>query len=138
MSLALAPILAFRPGDRVTHSRGAGRGGVIEAPSHVITGCHCYVDPLQKSMRLLGRFPCVRVDEIFIDSRVLNPDATKFDIRLNGVPLDWDEKNQLAWRDGFRPETGREYALIHMMEFWKGRLPFVGHLIHWDFARRIG
>jgi hypothetical protein len=28
--------------------------------------CHCYVDPRQKSMRLLGRFPCVKVETIDI------------------------------------------------------------------------
>lgn len=98
--------------------------------------CHCYVDPRQKTMRLLGRWPCVKVDEIYINSRILSPTATHIDIRINGVPLHWDEKSQLAWRDGFR-DRGPDLALVRMMQFWEGRLPFVGHLIHWDFAHPI-
>jgi len=95
---------------------------------------HCYVDPRQKTMRLLGRWPCVKVDEIFIDSRRLSADATKIDIRINGIPLSWDEKNSLAWSDGFRDTAalGRDFALVRMMQYWKGRLPFVGNLIYWS------
>jgi hypothetical protein len=96
--------------------------------------CHCYVDPRQKSMRLLGRWPCVKVEEVYINSTIISPAATKIDIWVDAVPLSWDEKNELAWRDGFRDASGgREFALVRMMEFWKGRLPFVGHLIHWEY-----
>jgi hypothetical protein len=93
---------------------------------------HCYVDPRQTTMRLLGRWPVVKIDEIYINARVLSETATHIDIRINGIPLSWDEKNQLAWADGFRPALGRDYALVAMMQFWRGQLPFLGHIIHWS------
>jgi hypothetical protein len=40
------------------------------------------------------------------------------------VELDGDEVEQLAQRDGFASYHG-------MMQFWEGRLPFEGHIIHW-------
>src|ERR1035437_2657281 len=107
--------------------------GIRRTAPKVGETCHCYVDPRQKTMRLLGRWPIVKVDEIYINSRVLSEEATYIDIRINGIPLSWDEKNQLAWADGFRPELGRQYALAEMMRFWNGRMPFVGHIIHWRY-----
>jgi hypothetical protein len=29
--------------------------------------CHCYANPRQKSMRLLGRFECIRVEDLRIE-----------------------------------------------------------------------
>jgi len=98
--------------------------------------CHCFERPRQKTMRLLGRWPCVKVQDIFINSRVFCPEATYIDIRIDGVPLSFDEKNLLAFRDGFRTDGGR-FSLGEMMRYYKGRLPFSGKLIHWDFARQI-
>ena len=43
---------------------------------------------------------------------------------IDGESLSLDEREQLAVRDGFR-----DFA--HMMEFWQGRLPFKGQIIHW-------
>jgi uncharacterized protein YqfB (UPF0267 family) len=45
-------------------------------------------------------------------------------ITVDGEVLAADEMNQLAVRDGFTD-------LRHMMQFWDGRLPFEGHIIHW-------
>jgi len=47
-------------------------------------------------------------------------------ITIDGNDLSADEKDSLAFADGF--ETFAE-----MMQFWEGRLPFVGDIIHWKF-----
>jgi hypothetical protein len=90
--------------------------------------CHCYVDPRQKSMKLLGRWPCVRVEEV-----VITPEH----IEVAGIALSRDERNDLAWRDGFREPRGVDEPFDQMLEFWRGRLPFYGHLIHWDYTRSV-
>lgn len=45
-------------------------------------------------------------------------------VRVNHEILFSDECEQLAKRDGFS-------NFKEMMKFWKGRLPFFGHIIHW-------
>jgi hypothetical protein len=110
-----------------THTIRATR----KIPPRVGQMCHCYVDPRQKTMRLLGRWPCVKVEEIEIDA----PQEyhwTEVEVTIDGVRLDMDECNTLAWRDGFRTR-GREQAFAEMMDFWAGRLPFRGHVIHWKW-----
>jgi hypothetical protein len=92
--------------------------------------CHCYVDPRQKTMRLLGRWECLKVEEITIK---LNDWIERVDVCIEGIALSADECNSLAWRDGFRTR-GYEHAFEEMMEFWQGRLPFTGHVIHWRFT----
>ena len=61
--------------------------------------CDCYVDPRQKTMRLLGRWECVGVEEILIVG-----DGTERGTRVQvgGAWLTEDERNSLAWEDGFR------------------------------------
>jgi hypothetical protein len=88
---------------------------------------HLYTGLRQKETQLLLRAPCVRIEEIEITA----PDA----VLINGVELTQDEFNLLAWRDGFR-EGVPESAAERMKLFWSDRLPFVGHIIHWDYARR--
>ena len=90
--------------------------------------CHCYVDPRQKTMRLLGRWPCVKIERITIAS---NTPYSRYGIWINGNVLTEDERNLLAWRDGFRTCGHQEHAFEEMMEFWEGRLPFTGDIIHW-------
>jgi hypothetical protein len=31
----------------------------------------------------------------------------------------------------------KRYALVTMMEFWNGRLPFHGQIIHWDYDHPV-
>lgn len=96
--------------------------------------CHCYVDPRQKTMRLLGRWPCSKVEPILIYVR---GDGT-LGIWLNGdVELSYSEQSALAWRDGFR-SAGRRGALAEFTRFWiqvhkldQLSRGFEGHLIHW-------
>ncbi len=54
--------------------------------------CHCYADTRRASMRLLGRWPCVKVERILIDARFISIAATHIDIRINDIPLGWDER----------------------------------------------
>lgn len=80
---------------------------------------HCYTGLRQKGAKLLGRFKCVEVEPIEIDSDHF--------VYVDGVELDIGEREALARRDGFK-----DFA--DMMAFWNGRLPFQGHIIHWKKA----
>lgn len=85
--------------------------------------CDCYVDPRKKSMELLGRWPCVRVQEI----RILKRGAALL-IFIDGQgPLRRDEAELLARSDGFEDFAG-------FAAWWKGRLPLNGQIIHWNPA----
>lgn len=140
-----------------THTIRAER----KRPPRVGEMCHCYVDPRQKTMRLLGRFQCVKVEPIEIYER----GDGAFGVVISGQELSRDEKSALAWRDGFR-DAGRHGAFREMMSFWMrthsdGRpvtyarngdpqvadlprrpgcvLAFRGQIIHWRFdeAHRV-
>ena len=50
-----------------------------------------------------------------------------FLVNIEGVDLCQDECETLARADGFGNFT-------QMMEFWEGRLPFVGQIIHWKLT----
>lgn len=100
--------------------------------------CHCYADPRQKTMRLLGRFVCTRIERIDIyfgrqrELKGYAQSGIKF-IEIEGVALTDDEMNLLAFADGFRPVGD---SPIHQMSlFWArehGCLDgFKGHIIHW-------
>jgi hypothetical protein len=93
--------------------------------------CHCYMDPRRKTMRLLGRWPCVRIERILIDThRVLPSGNWKHHIWIEGTRLTNDECEVLARADGFP-------SFADMMEFWRGRLPFEGQIIHWDYGNPV-
>jgi hypothetical protein len=83
---------------------------------------HLYIGLRHKSVELLMRVPCVKVEEIFIK---LAPGGVPV-IYIDGQPLDGDECESLSIRDGFD-------SFADMMQFWEGRLPFRGHIIHWKF-----
>jgi hypothetical protein len=93
---------------------------------------HCYVDPRQKTMRLLGRFKCSRVEPI----EIVGGYGGIAQIIIAGESLDPPEMEALARRDGFR--TG---GLREMEAFWvktHGIAPsyvFHGNLIHWEFPK---
>jgi hypothetical protein len=93
----------------------------------------CFVNPRQKTMRLLGRFPVVKVEDISIRERKIGATLT---IEVAGSRLSEDEAGMLAWRDGFR-DNGIGGALDEMAEFWRGRLPFEGVIIHWEYAAEL-
>lgn len=91
--------------------------------------CHCYVDPRQKTMRLLGRFPCVCVEDIRIERGTFSNPLV---IVIGGIYLEAEEAELFLQRDGFR-DSSIGSAMLQANAFWDGCLPFEGHLIHWDF-----
>jgi hypothetical protein len=86
-------------------------------------------------MRLLGRWPCTKIDTITITIETIE-DIT---VEVAGVELDRDERNALAWRDGFR-SRGKDAAFAEMVAFWlkehgaRGRVEFRGHIYHWAWS----
>ena len=84
-----------------------------------------------KQCRLLFRAPCIKVEEFrMVRARVW----------IDGEELCRDEKDALAWRDGFRfKDTGRAGCFELMLAFWvktHGDIDFSGQIIHWDFDKR--
>jgi hypothetical protein len=107
----------------------------------------CYVDPRQKTMRLLGRFPCVKVEEIVIEWLAVKHGMTIL-ISIDGRELAGDEAESFAWRDGFRKSRPASWnrnsssSIGQMHDFWHqayghAAFPFFGHLIHWDYSRPV-
>lgn len=82
---------------------------------------HLYSGLRHHGAQLLMRVPCVKVEEIFIRGQESNCDAG---IEIDGVELSATEREALARRDGFE-------SFDAMLDFWEGRLPFKGHVIHW-------
>jgi hypothetical protein len=113
-----------REGSKTHTIRGERKDG--KAP-RVGETCHCYVDPRQKSMKLLGRWECVRAERIRMYEAV--GASYGVEVVIDGVVLDRPEKDALAHRDGFRKRGFQE-----MCKFWKGRLPFKGWVIHWKWT----
>lgn len=116
---------------------------------------HCYVNPRQKAMRLLGRWKCTAVSEIRIwcDSSLPSsplayptPGPFNYRVEIDGADLDFQERDLLAWRDGFRfgsPDSGEvsqspKECFRLMIDFWMkthgGQVPldFHGQIIYWD------
>ena len=85
---------------------------------------HLYTGLRQKGARLLGRFPCVRVQTVNVCSGRL-PDGPAVRVFIDSVCLSPDETEAFLKRDGF-PGGSKE-----AFEFWQERLPFSGQLIHW-------
>jgi len=98
---------------------------------------HLYTGLRQKGARLLMRVPCLRVEEIEIRREIALVDPPSGDawsvntVIVGGVRLSLDERESLARRDGFE-------NFAEMMKFWDGRLPFRGHIIHWQFPPSSG
>ena len=87
---------------------------------------HLYTGLRHKGAKLLMRVPCIAVEEIEIDAcgHECNCDPL---LVVDGVELDATERDALARRDGFGDFN-------EMLNFWAGRLPFKGHIIHWRKA----
>lgn len=97
-----------------THTIRAPRvDGLIDKPGNTM---HLYTGLRQKGARLLMRPICTKVEPIEITEHG--------NIVVDGIMLCADEVQLLARRDGFADHA-------EMMTFWKGRLPFKGHIIHW-------
>ena len=88
---------------------------------------HLYTGLRTKNAELLGRAICVRVEDIRIDQNC--------GVLVDGERLRLSERNALAFCDGFR-SRGVDHAFEEMMEFWNGRLPFSGDIIHRSKVRK--
>jgi hypothetical protein len=91
-----------------------------DKPGNIV---HLYTGLRTRRAKLLGRSICIKVEEIRISAAQ--------QVFIDGVELNLDEKNALAFCDGFR-SRGIEHAFEEMMGFWEGRLPFTGDIIHWS------
>jgi hypothetical protein len=87
---------------------------------------HLYTGLRHKGAQLLMRAPCLKVEEIEIDACGHECNCDPF-VSIDGVELSASERDALAKRDGF-PD-----GFNQMLEFWAGRLPFKGQIIHWKF-----
>lgn len=94
----------------------------------------CYGDSRQKTMHLLGRFPCTGVRKIVI--------TYSGDVSIDGLPLCDDEKDSLAWQDGFRHAKGWGHRACFelMLRYWrlnrmKGKRKWTGVIIHWKYEK---
>jgi len=108
--------------------------------------CNVYGDSRQKTMHLLGRWPCTRVEDIRIEAH-FGPwrIPLSVDIWIDGEQLSMSEVNRLCWVDGFRA-SDEENAWFDFAEYWgkssripktAGCLGFTGDLIHWDYAHPV-
>jgi hypothetical protein len=80
-----------------------------------------------KQCRKLIQSTITRVQDITIELVLAGPhERNHHRITVDGEVLAPDEMQALAVRDGFA-------SLAHMMQFWVGRLPFSGDIIHWKF-----
>lgn len=103
---------------------------------------HCYVDPRQATMRLLGRWPVVKVQHIVIEARIWRP-GEPLVIMIDSARLDDLDVELFLFRDGFRepdPASGiwKHPSTRQAFEFWQKQLaegPFEGDLIHWRFGQ---
>lgn len=107
--------------------------------------CHLYTGLRTKRAKLLGRFPCVKVENISIittaDRDLVEAFAVAMQVPkhmiagpmvfVDKVQLHFSECEALARKDGFD-------GFNEMMKFWsepKSRLPFHGHIIHWRWHK---
>jgi len=108
----VVPILAHKKKHTIRATR--------RHPDKVGNIAHLYTGLRTKKAMLLGRFPIVRIEEIEISGLDASPR-----IFVANVELSPDEREKLARLDGFKDFT-------EMKQFWKGRLPFKGQIIHWN------
>jgi len=91
---------------------------------------HLYTGLRTKNAKRLMRATCVKVEEIAIllaPGNFLDDDAQCVFVDIDGVVLHRSECEALARRDGFE-------SFAEMLDFWEGRLPFHGHIVHWRAA----
>jgi len=119
--------------------------GIRKRPFRVGDRCDCYVDPRQKTMRLLGRWPCVGVGNVRI-LIVRNFYGWFGRVWIDGEELTPDECNALAWHDGFRSTT-RDEAFDEMIHYWiklhpppagmrTPRYDFHGQIVLWRYSEK--
>jgi hypothetical protein len=101
-----------------------GRRKYPDSPGDIM---HCFYGLRHPGATCVGRFPCVKREDIVVDTPY--PDADVYlpwdvTVAIAGIGLGADEKERLAYADGFE-----DFA--EMVSFWNQRLPFEGHILHW-------
>lgn len=97
---------------------------------------HCYGDSRQKTMFLIGRWACTRVQRIQLSTSMMReppagPPMYWLDIWIDGIKLSDDEVVAFSKADGF-PDGPAEMA-----KYWidvHGEGDFEGDLNHWRFT----
>jgi hypothetical protein len=87
---------------------------------------HLYTGLRHRGARLLMRVKCSKIETIEIDACGHECNCDPF-VAIDGVELGKSEREAFAMRDGFT-------SFDEMLDFWAGRLPFRGHVIHWRKA----
>jgi|SRR5579875_2380985 hypothetical protein len=106
----------IRSGQKRQTIRGVRKDGRVPKVGESL---HLYTGLRTKSCQRIFAEPvwCTSVQLVEIDASGI--------VSINGVPLDQNEREQLAINDGFR-------SWEDMLSFWDGRLPFKGNIIHWE------
>ena len=94
---------------------------------------HLYTGVRTKQAKLLMRVPCVRIESIAIRRIEKRDKVDLVDdviVTIDGVELSRSECEAFSRRDGFENFTA-------MMEFWDGRLPFAGQIVHWNYKKGV-
>lgn len=104
-------------------------------PDKVGNIAHLYTGLRTKKTSLLGRHPIVKIEDIEISAGcvVRSRSCRCGVVGCQRLPRIWiadqelsiDEREKLARLDGFQ-------SLAEMQQFWRGRLPFRGQIIHWN------
>lgn len=102
-------------------------------PDRAGSTCHLFYGMRTKHCRKLFSAPCVKVEIIEILVRY-DPSIWIADMELSP-----EECELFAHRDGFRGD-GNLGAFQAMIDFWQenhGSTVFQGHVIHWDYSKRV-
>ncbi len=94
---------------------------------------HLYTGLRTKSAKLLMRVPCVKIESLTM-RRIERRDGVDLAddvlVTIEGIELSRSECEAFSRRDGFE-------NFAHMIEFWDGRLPFTGQIVHWNYKKRV-
>ncbi len=85
---------------------------------------HGYVGLRTKKAEKISTGTITKVEDIRIFEAPGETELDHYRVALEGVGLELDECEALAYADGFD-------SFMDMMKFWEGRLPFNGDLIRW-------
>ena len=101
---------------------------------HAMPGqtCYLYYGMRTKFCRKIGEGECTQQEPILI---------TPHNILVGDTMLDKNERDRLAWRDGFRPQGSTidkpDGAFDLLVSYWQAEntLPWKGVIIHWKLKK---
>jgi hypothetical protein len=96
--------------------------GKRKHPPRVGQTAYLYTGMRTKGCRFLLKSPITQVDEIRIKEEGV--------VFVNGKLLGPVQLRRLARSDGF-------LTVQDFVAFWEGRVPFEGHIIHWQHPREL-